>query len=76
MAHFDQSCDLSLKLLRQVVLARVLAVICELELLDSYVVLFVSCFEDISRRASSNLLLDSDVFQVDPEVLLALLELL
>lgn len=74
--HFDQSCDLSLKLLRQVVFASVLAIVRKLQLLHGYVVFFVGRLEDVGTGASSDLLFKPDVLNIDSEVFLGFLELL
>ena len=74
MSHFDQGCNLPLELLRQVVLAHILAVISKLEFLHRYVIFFVSRLEHISTGACTNLLFYHDVPYTDPEMILTLLE--
>ena len=75
VADLDQRGYLAFKLFGQVVLARVLPIVRKLELLDGDVVFFVSRLEHIGTRTRSNLLLESDVVQIYPEVILGLLEL-
>lgn len=76
VSDLDQSRNLPLKLFRQVVLPHVLSIVRKFQLFHSNIVFFVCRFEHISRRACTDLFFKSDVTEIDPEVLLALLELL
>ena len=75
MPNLDQCCDLSLELLCQVVLSRVLAIVGEFKLFDCDIIFFVCGFEDISTRTCTNLLFQIDVIYIDSEVVCTLLEL-
>ena len=75
MPHLDQCCDLSLELLCQVVLSRVLAIVGKFKLFDGDIIFFVCGLEDVSARTGAYLLFQIDVIYIDSEVVCSLLEL-
>ena len=76
VSDLDKSCNFSLKLLRQVIFARVLAIVLELQFFDGNIVLLVSCFEDVCTCTRANLFFKKDVLNVNPKVVLRSHELL
>ena len=76
VTNLDQSGNFSLELLCQLIFASVLAIVEELELLHSDIILFIDSLEDVRTCTSTNLLLNLDIRDVDTEVVRASLKLL
>ena len=75
MPNLDQCCDLSLELLCQVVLSRVLAIVGKFKLFDCDIIFFVSGLENISTSTGTDLFFQIDVIYIYSEVVCTLLEL-
>ena len=76
VSDLDQSDNLSLKLLREVIFSQILPIVRKFKLFDGNIVLFVGRFKNVGAGARSDLLLKVDVAGIDPEVVLPHLKLL
>ena len=76
MPDLDQSNYLSLELLRQVIFAQILSIVRKFQLFHSDIILFVGRLVNIRAGTCTNLLFKVDITDINPEVILAHLELL